>query len=100
MLDDKGRVERVVTPQRLDAHRLIEEFMIQANVAAAETLEENRLPLVYRVHDAPSAEKLKGLRDFLETLDMKVPHAGALRPEAFNKVLAASQRLARSRSHQ
>ena len=50
--------------------------MIQANVAAAETLEEKRLPLVYRVHDAPSPEKLKGLRDFLETLDMKVPHAG------------------------
>ena len=93
VLDDKGRVERVVTPQRLDAHRLIEEFMIQANVAAAETLEEKRLPLVYRVHDAPSAEKLKGLRDFLETLDMKVPHAGALRPEAFNKVLAQAKDL-------
>ena len=93
VLDDKGRVERVVTPQRLDAHRLIEEFMIQANVAAAETLEEKRLPLVYRVHDAPSAEKLKGLRDFLETLEMKVPHAGALKPEAFNKVLAQAKDL-------
>ncbi len=87
VLDEKGQVARVVTPERLAAHRLIEEFMIQANVAAAETLEEKKLPLVYRVHDAPSAEKLKGLRDFLETLDMKVPHAGALKPEAFNKVL-------------
>ena len=67
--------------------------MIQANVAAAETLEEKRLPLVYRVHDAPSAEKLKGLRDFLETLEMKVPHAGALKPEAFNKVLAQAKDL-------
>jgi ribonuclease R len=86
-LDEKGKVARVVTPQRLEAHRLIEEFMIQANVAAAETLEEKKLPLVYRVHDAPSPEKLKGLREFLETLDMKVPHAGALKPEAFNKVL-------------
>jgi len=93
VLDDKGRVARVVTPERLEAHRLIEEFMIQANVAAAETLEEKRLPLVYRVHDAPSAEKLKGLRDFLETLDMKVPHAGALRPEAFNKVLEQAKSL-------
>ena len=93
VLDDKGQVARVVTPERLDAHRLIEEFMIQANVAAAETLEEKRLPLVYRVHDAPSAEKLKGLRDFLETLDMKVPHAGALRPEAFNKVLEQAKSL-------
>jgi ribonuclease R len=93
VLNDKGQVERVVTPQRLEAHRLIEEFMIQANVAAAEALEEKRLPLVYRVHDAPSAEKLKGLRDFLETLDMKVPHAGALKPEAFNKVLAQAKDL-------
>jgi ribonuclease R len=92
-LDDKGKVARVVTPQRLEAHRLIEEFMIQANVAAAETLEEKRLPLVYRVHDAPSPEKLKGLREFLETLDMKVPHAGALKPEAFNKVLEQAKSL-------
>jgi ribonuclease R len=86
-LDAQGRVEKIVTPERLAAHRLIEEMMIQANVAAAETLEEKKSPLVYRVHDAPSAEKLKGLRDFLETLDMKIPHAGALKPEAFNKVL-------------
>jgi ribonuclease R len=92
-LDDKGKVARVVTPQRLEAHRLIEEFMIQANVAAAETLEEKKLPLVYRVHDAPSPEKLKGLREFLETLDMKVPHAGALKPEAFNKVLEQAKTL-------
>ena len=100
VLDDKGKVARVVTPQRLEAHRLIEEFMIQANVAAAETLEEKRLPLVYRVHDAPSPEKLKGLRDFLETLDMKVPHAGALKPEAFNQSSRAGQRFAGARSHQ
>jgi ribonuclease R len=93
VLDDKGQVARVVIPERLEAHRLIEEFMIQANVAAAETLEEKKLPLVYRVHDAPSAEKLKGLRDFLETLDMKVPHAGALKPEAFNKILEQAKTL-------
>jgi ribonuclease R len=92
-LDAEGKVARVVTPQRLEAHRLIEEFMIQANVAAAETLEESHLPLVYRVHDAPSPEKLKGLREFLETLDMKIPHAGALRPEAFNKVLQQAKDL-------
>ncbi|MEZ5900481.1 MAG: ribonuclease R [Hyphomicrobiaceae bacterium] len=92
-LDEKGRVAQIITPERLDAHRLIEEMMIQANVAAAETLEENKSPLVYRVHDAPSQEKLKGLRDFLETLDMKIPHAGALKPDAFNKVLAQAKDL-------
>ena len=93
LLDEQGRVARVVTPERLAAHRLIEEMMIQANVSAAETLEEKRSPLVYRVHDAPSAEKLKGLRDFLETLDMKIPHAGALKPEAFNKILEQAKDL-------
>lgn len=93
VLDEEGKVARVVTPERLEAHRLIEEFMIQANVAAAEALEEKRLPLVYRVHDQPSPEKLKGLRDFLETLDMKIPHAGALKPEAFNRVLEQAKDL-------
>ena len=93
LLDEKGRVAKVITPERLTAHRLIEEFMIQANVAAAETLEEKRTALVYRVHDAPSPEKLKGLRDFLETLDMKIPHLGALKPEAFNGILAKAKDL-------
>ena len=93
ILNEEGKVANVVTPERLEAHRLIEEFMIQANVAAAETLEEKRLPLVYRVHDQPSPEKLKGLRDFLETLDMKIPHAGALKPEAFNRVLEQAKDL-------
>ena len=93
ILNAEGRVERIVTPQRLEAHRLIEEFMIQANVAAAEMLEEKRFPFVYRVHDAPSPEKLKALREFLETLEMKVPHPGALKPEAFNKVLAEAKEL-------
>ena len=93
ILDAEGKVERVAVPQRLAAHRLIEEFMIQANVAAAETLEARKSPLVYRVHDAPSAEKLKGLREFLETLDMKIPHAGALKPAAFNKILAQAKDL-------
>jgi ribonuclease R len=93
LLKEDGTVDKVVVPERLDAHKLIEEFMIQANVAAAETLEEKRSPLVYRVHDAPSAEKLKGLRDFLETLDMKIPHAGALKPDAFNTILAQAKDL-------
>lgn len=93
LLDEQGRVERVVVPERLAAHRLIEEFMIQANVAAAETLEMKAAPVVYRVHDAPSKEKLKNLSDFLATLGLKVPAAGQLRPSAFNKVLAQAKSL-------
>jgi ribonuclease R len=88
LLKADGTVDRVATPERLEAHRLIEEFMILANVAAAETLEKARVPLIYRVHDEPSMEKVAALREFLETLDINFPKGGALRPEAFNRVLA------------
>jgi len=88
LLRPDGTVDRVIVPERLDAHRLIEEFMIQANVAAAETLEERRTPLVYRVHDAPSPAKLEALREFLQSLDIKLPKAGNLRPASFNGILA------------
>src|SRR6185436_19091447 len=70
LLKPDGTVDRVVTPPRLDAHRLIEEFMILANVAAAETLERARVPLIYRVHDEPSPEKIEALREFLNTLEI------------------------------
>jgi len=87
LLKGDGTVDRVITPERLEAHRLIEEFMILANVAAAETLERARVPLIYRVHDEPAMEKVAALREFLQTLDISFPKAGALRPEAFNRVL-------------
>jgi ribonuclease R len=87
VLDAQGQVERVTRPERLEAHRLIEEFMIQANVAAAETLEARRAAVVYRVHDAPSKEKLTALREFLESLGLKLPGAGSLQAGDFNRVL-------------
>jgi len=87
ILKEDGSVDRIVVPPRLDAHRLIEEFMIQANVCAAETLEAKRSPVVYRVHDEPSWEKLEALREFLGSLDMRFPKAGNLRPSHFNGVL-------------
>lgn len=90
-LDEDGKVESIHVPSRLEAHRLIEEFMVQANVAAAEILESARMPLVYRVHDAPSKEKLIALRDFLATLDINVPAAGRLKPEHFNRILCQAQ---------
>jgi len=88
LLKGDGTVDRVVTPERLEAHRLIEEFMILANVAAAETLEKARVPLIYRVHDEPGMEKVNALREFLATLDIPFAKGGALRAEAFNKILA------------
>ncbi|HUZ34225.1 MAG TPA: ribonuclease R [Xanthobacteraceae bacterium] len=87
LLKSDGTVDRVVMPQRLEAHRLIEEFMILANVAAAETCERAHVPLIYRVHDEPTPEKLNALREFLRTLDISLPKGGALRPDAFNRIL-------------
>jgi ribonuclease R len=88
LLKPDGTVDRVITPQRLEAHRLIEEFMILANVAAAETLERLGAPLIYRVHDEPSLEKIVALREFLRTLPVAVPKARVLRPRDFNLILA------------
>jgi ribonuclease R len=67
---------------------LIEEFMILANVAAAEMLEKKALPLIYRVHDEPSLEKVHALQEFLRTLDLPFAKGGPLRPSLFNRVLA------------
>jgi ribonuclease R len=88
VLKSDGTVDRVITPQRLEAHRLIEEFMILANVAAAETCERAKVPLIYRVHDEPSPEKLNALREFLATIDISLPKGGSLRPDGFNRILA------------
>jgi len=88
LVDDKGKVRGVTSPPRLDAHRLIEEFMISANVAAAETLEAKRSPLIYRVHDAPSKEKLASLGEFLATIGLKLSKSGTLKPSHFNRILA------------
>jgi ribonuclease R len=86
-LDDKGHVASITVPERIDSQRLIEEFMIQANVAAAETLEQQRSPLLYRVHDAPSQDKLRALAEFLATLDIKLARGSAMKPKDFNVIL-------------
>ncbi|MBV8918515.1 ribonuclease R family protein, partial [Bradyrhizobium sp.] len=91
LLKKDGTVDRVIVPERLDAHRLIEEFMILANVAAAEMLEKKALPLIYRVHDEPSLEKVHALQEFLRTLDLPFAKGGPLRPSLFNRVLANVQ---------
>ncbi|GAA0581757.1 ribonuclease R [Craurococcus roseus] len=88
LLDEAGRVTAVVPRARLDAHRLIEEFMVAANVCAAEELERRRQPCMYRVHDQPSAEKLEGLRQFLETFSISLPPAGQVHPRSFSHALS------------
>ncbi|MBU0582809.1 MAG: ribonuclease R [Alphaproteobacteria bacterium] len=88
LLKPDGTVEQVIVPERLDAHKLIEEFMIQANVAAAETLEAKKQALVYRVHDTPSMAKQESLREFLATLGMSLARGAAMKPSQFNGILA------------
>ena len=88
ILGEDGHVRDVVVPPRLDAHRLIEEFMIQANVAAAEALEEAKSHLLYRIHDAPSQEKLAALQEFLATLGLPLAKSPNVRPAQFNRILA------------
>lgn len=88
LLKEDGTVDRVLVPERLNAHKLIEEFMIQANVAAAESLEAKKSPLMYRVHEAPSLDKLETLREFLRSLEINLSKAGNLRPHHFNDILA------------
>jgi ribonuclease R len=88
LLDAEGKVDRVLVPERLDAHRLIEEFMILANVAAAEILEEKRQILIYRAHGEPSAEKLHNLGEFLRTIGIKLTKGQVVSPAQFNGILA------------
>ncbi|MCB1479755.1 MAG: ribonuclease R [Tepidamorphaceae bacterium] len=88
VLDKAGKVARVIVPERLEAHRLVETFMIAANVAAAETLEKAQVPLVYRAHDAPSQEKLAALGEFLRTIDISLAKGQTIQPRQFNQILA------------
>ena len=86
-LDEDGEVVSITPRTSLEAHRLIEEMMIQANVAAAETLEQKRTPLIYRVHDAPSQEKIFNLADFLSTLGMPWNKGEPPKTHRFNQLL-------------
>jgi ribonuclease R len=88
ILDEKGRVKSIATPPRLDSHRLIEEFMVLANVAAAETLEAKHQAFIYRVHDEPPLEKLNNLAEFLTSIGIKPGKGVVLRAAQFNGILA------------
>ncbi len=88
MLDEKGRILSVAPRERLDAHRLIEDYMIAANVAAAKALEAKKAPVMYRVHEPPSREKLVALKDYLATFEVPFALGQVVRPSTFNHILA------------
>ncbi|MFS2317975.1 ribonuclease R [Maricaulis sp. D1M11] len=85
---EDGKVKAIEVRERFDAHKLIEEFMIQANVCAAESLEAKKAPLIYRVHEQPSREKIDGLADFLPTVGLKWARGEAPRTGRFNRLLS------------
>ena len=87
ILNDEGQVSEIAPRPRLDSHRLIEEFMVAANVCAAEELERLRRPCMYRVHAPPSEEKLANLRTFLGTVDISLPAGRDLHPRDLDAVL-------------
>ncbi len=82
-----GKVAKIAPRTRLDSHRLIEEFMILANVCAAETLERKRLPCMYRVHEPPAVDRVEALRETLEGLGLRLARGAAMRPHDFGRVL-------------
>ena len=86
-----GNVTDIQVRERLDSHKLIEEFMIAANVAAAETLEQRKAPVMYRVHDQPTREKLASLGEFLATLGLKLARGQVVHPRHFNRILERVQ---------
>ena len=87
VLDEDGNVAEIRFRERLDAHRLIEEFMILANVSAAETLEAHRTPLLYRVHEEPAPERLDSLREVVEPMGMRLAQGQVLKTRHFNDLL-------------
>src|SRR6476469_7584652 len=87
MLDEKGRIASIAPRDRLDAHRLVEDFMIAANVAAARALEAKKAPVMYRVHEPPSREKLVALKDYLSTFNIEFALGQVIKPGTFNRII-------------
>ena len=86
-LNDKGQIEEIAVRERLDAHRVVEDFMIAANVAAAKALEAKTAPVVYRIHEPPSREKLISLREYMATQGRKIALGQVITPGLFNRLL-------------
>ncbi len=93
MINDKGKMTGVQKRARLDAHKMIEEFMILANVAAAQALEAKKAPCIYRIHDRPSAEKLDTAREFLEAFGLSLPKGQVAKPAQINALLEKASKL-------
>lgn len=93
ILNDKGEMIGIKPRARLESHKLIEEFMILANVAAAQALENKKAPCVYRVHDRPSLERIESVREFIESFGLSLPKGQVTRSSEINNVLLKASAL-------
>ncbi len=91
VLGEDGKVASIAYRERLESMKLIEECMVLANVAAAESLEASKTPLIYRIHDTPSKEKLFAFSDFLRTLNINFAKGQVVQPGTFNRILAGAK---------
>ncbi len=87
LFDENRKIDQIVPVVRNDAHKLIEECMLAANVCAARFLEKHELPALYRVHEGPREEKLENLREFLGELGLSLPGQGKPKPESYQRLL-------------
>jgi ribonuclease R len=90
-LSPEGRVVAVGFRERLEAHRLIEELMVQANVAAAEELIARRSPLIFRIHDAPDPERIEALREVAAASGLALARGQVMHTRALNRLLSQAQ---------
>ncbi len=87
VLNEGGQIEEIAVRERLDAHRVVEDFMIAANVAAAKALESKAQPVVYRVHEPPTREKLIALREYFDSIGKKLSLGQVITPGLFNRMM-------------
>jgi len=90
-VNEAGEVTAITIRERFDAHKLIEEFMVQANVAAAEALSKANTQTIVRLHEAPDRDKLQGLIDFLPALNLKFTLSERITPKRFNRLLKQAE---------
>ncbi len=87
VLDEQGRITSIAVRERLDAHRVVEDFMIAANVAAAKALEAKASPVVYRIHEPPTREKLVALREYFDSIGKTLALGQVITPGLFNRMM-------------